>query len=275
MASKYTFGDTPKEKMVKLLGKNVALVIIIPFLIELGLALMMAALMAKSVKTNLKLTKTLNDYLKDGNKWKVHLVKEKIPNAFVIMGKHIFITTGLEKILTERELMAVMLHELHHLKNNDVLKTVIGKHSLGGILLGACALFGGAASVAVGLILYMIFGMAFINIMMNRLLGRRQEIKADNYAVKFGYADELVSALNKLEKVFNKLKAQMRQGKDCGKLCKLGEKINEKMDEHPPLKQRTEQILKKKETWAVAMTKPFTGIRKFLFKQFGVKKEAK
>lgn len=267
--------DKNKAEEYKIMGKMISLAVIIPFIMELGLILLMTSLMAKSAKKNVPLTNQLNKFLKDGNKWEVHVLKDKIPNAFVIMGKNVFITTALEKILTEREVMSIMLHEIYHLKNNDVLKTVIGKHSFGGILLGAVGILGGGVAFLISFLLYMMYGWVFTTVMMNRMLGRKQETNADNYAVKYGYADELVTSLNKLEKVFNKLKAKMNKGKECGKLCKLGEKIGAILDEHPPLKKRTEQILRKKETWAAGMNKSFTGMKQFLFKQFGVKNPQK
>ncbi len=247
---------------------GMGLTIIIPFLIQLSLAIFMTIQLSKSLKKNSKLTSHVKSFLKDGNDWQVYIMEDKIPNAFVVMGKSIFITSGLQKILSEREIMAVMLHEISHLKNNDSFKRIVSKSVLGSIVLASLSFVIGLPAMFLTILLYYLFANELSTIIINRTLGRHHETQADNFAVKHGYANELASALKKLEKVFKRLEAKF----ECDRFCQLLKKINESLGEHPPLKKRTENILKKKEIWVTAMKGSFVNIRKMLFKNFGVEK---
>ncbi|MBE9070622.1 M48 family metallopeptidase [Leptolyngbya cf. ectocarpi LEGE 11479] len=65
----------------------------------------------------------LSDDLKQRPKLQVHILDEPIPNAMVIPGGHVFVTTGLlADIETENELAFVLAHELGHFDNRDTLR---------------------------------------------------------------------------------------------------------------------------------------------------------
>ena len=96
------------------------------------------------------------------------------------------------------------------------------------------------------------------------MIGRRAENRADSYAVKYGYEKELISSLEKLEKMFNKTRPP------CTGLCKIIEKINRALDEHPPIKKRIENILKAKETWDQIKNKSVTALTKMFRSKFGI-----
>ena len=54
---------------------------------------------------------------------------------------------------------------------------------------------------------------------------------------------------------------------DCGKICQLSNKIGEAIDEHPPLKKRVENVLKKADKLkGVLKTMSFKKIRDFVMK---------
>ena len=55
----------------------------------------------------------------------IYILDETIPNAMVIPGGHIFVTTGLlEDIETENEIAFVLAHELGHHENRDTLRSL-------------------------------------------------------------------------------------------------------------------------------------------------------
>lgn len=67
----------------------------------------------------------LSDDLKQRPELKVHLLDEPTPNAMVIPGGYIFVTTGLlADIKTENELAFVLAHELGHYDNRDTLRSL-------------------------------------------------------------------------------------------------------------------------------------------------------
>jgi Zn-dependent protease with chaperone function len=82
--------------------------------------------------------------------------------------------------------------------------------------------------------------MSFLKIPLTLLLYRKHEYDADNYAIKAGYGKEIASSLSKLEKAYIKA----TQGHKCGVICKVIRRIEEAMDEHPPIRKRIEQALK-------------------------------
>lgn len=218
-------------------------------------------IMATKPMMDKKLTKKINDFLKS-TKWKVILIKEKSPNAFVMGPRLICVTSGLIKILNEREVMGVMLHEAWHVKDLHVYKQFMYKLPFFYLIT-----FLVISTVVVTGIPFLGYLMAFImyniyDIPYQIIMGRRHERAADSYAAKLGYGDELISALNKLEKWYrSKVKSQ-----PCGKVCQLTNKIGEAIDEHPPIKNRIENILKSKELAKLAMKKSYIKILKFIKK---------
>jgi len=254
---------------------NFMIGVLIPFVVNMSLAFTMLAALKGMTKPNKKLTNQLRQFMKDGNPWNVYIFKDELPNAFVIMGKSVFLTSGLLKIMTERETMAIMLHEISHLKNYDVVKSAAQSSVLTGLLYSVVAKKVGEFYMD-EIWLFLLIGIkVFSEIFVGRTYGRKAENRADSYAVQFGYGDDLVSALKKLDKLVQKIIAKEREKYPCGKLCQLSEKIDEFLDEHPPMKKRIETILKKKETWQQAARKNFAGMRNYLMKAFGVKNPKK
>jgi len=193
--------------------------------------------MINSLKTDKPLTDKINAILNSGNRWVVHRFPDKSPNAFALgMGRHVFVTDGLIKLLSERELEAVLLHEVHHNKNKDTYKQLAYKHSFF-YLIAFLALSTNSFPLA---ILVFLLLTRVNDIAHARLLGRRAEAKADRHAVEHGYAKDLISAL---EKIDNFVKQQMRK-KPCGKICQIERKLSEMIDEHPTTKKRVELILR-------------------------------
>lgn len=222
--------------------------------------LLITSALVKQIKVDPKQTKQLNNILK-GSKWVVHSYPEKSPNAFAIGGKHVFITTGLTKILNQKEIDAVLLHEVFHNKDLHIWKQFASDHSFFYLVVFV------SLSIAFSTGLFYLGAVAFVlsnslyRVLYNRLVGRKHEIKADEFAVKYGYGKELISALDKMEKIVQKMQSK----KYCGNLCQVERKISDAIDEHPPFKKRVEMILRKTdELGKVIKSKNFAKIKKFV-----------
>jgi Zn-dependent protease with chaperone function len=217
-------------------------------LINFASFLFSASTIKASVKVSRPLTKRLNSILKTRD-WKVHLVPDKDPNAFAIGGKHVFITTGARKFFTPKEIDAIMLHEAFHSKDYHIYKKMAYDYPLFYLIV--------TASIASGTVVgfpWLGFLSFLILIKISKIpyaitIGRRHERKADDFAVKYGYAKELISALKKLEKDYLRQMAKY----DCGTLCQLINKISNSIDEHPSVRKRIENILKKQRQLASAL----------------------
>jgi len=231
--------------------------------IQLALLLFQTGLFIRAAKpmTDKKLTKQINSFLKS-TKWKVIVIKEKAPNAFIMGPRIICITTALMKMLNKREVMGVMLHEAWHVKDLHVYKQFAYRAPLFALILmvvlaAALTPGGSAPAYLMALILFNTYEIPYSIIM-----GRRHERAADSYAAKMGYGDDLISALNKLEKWYkSKVKSQ-----PCGKVCQIINKIDRAIDEHPPIKNRIENILKSKELSKLIMKKSYIKIIQFVKK---------
>lgn len=156
----------------------------------------------------------------------VRVVDSPIPNAFAI-GKHtLVVSRALYETATEEELAGVMAHEFGHLHHGDsnklgialgvsivsmvvawvagmvaALMQAIGKifGSGGGEVGGFIALFGLLFSLfASFFLLFVKAGNGMLNLAM-LFVGRKQEYKADEFAVKAGFGAGLLSFLDKLK----------------------------------------------------------------------------
>jgi Zn-dependent protease with chaperone function len=220
----------------------VASVIIIK---ELIMFFLFVSGMSSTTKIDSSLSKELNDVTRPlGVKkdFKVHVVPSKVPNAFTPGGKHVYITSGLMKLLGPREVMAVLLHEVYHAIDKHVWKRMAAEFPMYYIAVPIAliaAVASGPLAPITGLLVFGIM-LAVLRIPIKVMIGRGQEMRSDNYAVKAGYGKDIAGALSKIEQMLKKMEA----GKACGKICKVINRIEEKMDEHPPLRDRIETALK-------------------------------
>jgi Zn-dependent protease with chaperone function len=243
---------------------------IIMFVVAIIVMFTMLFIFIKSSKRSKNLEKRINGILKDGKDWKVLVTEGLDPNAFCIIYNYIFVTKGLLKLLTEREVNAVMLHEAGHINNKDGFRRLGSQGALIAALVSAALALPATPAITA---IYMIFlsmqqaGLAYV--IMNRILGRKQELKADAFAVRYGYGNEMVSALKKLQNYSDKERAKQK----CGSFCRALHKVSEIMDEHPPVKERVEKVLKEKETWEASTHKSFKASKDFFMKKFRIKKD--
>ena len=142
---------------------------------------------------------------------KVFLIQEDAPNAFAT-GRNpanaaVAATTGLLRMLNERELRGVMAHELAHVKNRDILISTISATMAGaiGMLANFAMLFGGrggdgrSANPIAGLALAILAPMAAALIQM--AISRAREFEADRGGAEIsGDPQALASALQKIQR---------------------------------------------------------------------------
>lgn len=237
---------------------------------ELILFFIFVSTLAATTKIDHTLSKELQNILKPLGVKKdfvVHVVQSKAPNAFTPGGKHVYVTTGLIKLLNRREVMAVLLHEVFHAIDKHVWKRMAAEFPMYYITVPIAMLAATAAgplAPIVGMIVFMIT-LSVLRIPIKVMVGRGQEMRADNYAVKAGYGNEMVGALSKLERMLRKMEA----GRSCGKICKVINRIEEKMDEHPPLRKRIEKAMKDTELMKAVAKGKVTAITYKLKKMFG------
>jgi heat shock protein HtpX len=137
---------------------------------------------------------------------KVKVIEMDVPNAFATGRdpKHavVAVTTGIVNILNDRELTAVLAHELSHVKNRDILIGALAATMAGAItMIARMALwFGGSRdrdNVLAGLVLMILAPIAAFLIQM--AISRSREYAADRGAgILTNRPMDLVGALEKL-----------------------------------------------------------------------------
>ena len=143
---------------------------------------------------------------------KLYFVDTPIPNAFATgrNPKHavVAVTRGITEILNERELRAVIAHELGHVKNYDMLVSTIAAAVGGAIsILAEMAFWGGSlfggndddGGNPIGGIAMLILA-PFAAVMIQMAVSRSREFGADEHGAHLiGQGNDLASALQKLE----------------------------------------------------------------------------
>jgi heat shock protein HtpX len=140
---------------------------------------------------------------------RVYVIDEAAPNAFAT-GRNpehaaVAATTGIMRVLTDRELRGVMAHELAHVAHRDILLSTISATMAGAIsmLANFAMFFGGRdsegrpANPAVGLVVAMLAPLAAGLIQM--AISRAREFEADRGGAELcGDPRALASALQKI-----------------------------------------------------------------------------
>lgn len=142
---------------------------------------------------------------------RVYLINEDAPNAFAT-GRNpqhaaVAATTGILRVLSERELRGVMAHELAHVKHRDILISTISATMAGAIsmLANFAMIFGGRddegrpANPLVGLLVAILAPIAAGLIQM--AISRAREFEADRGGAEIsGDPQALASALDKIHR---------------------------------------------------------------------------
>ena len=143
---------------------------------------------------------------------KVYLIEEEAPNAFAT-GRNpehaaVAATTGILRVLTERELRGVMAHELAHVRHRDILISTVSATMAGAIsmLANFAMFFGGRNSEGrstnpiVGLLVMLLAPIAAGLIQM--AISRGREFEADRGGAEIsGEPQALASALQKIHRI--------------------------------------------------------------------------
>jgi heat shock protein HtpX len=142
---------------------------------------------------------------------KVYLIDEDAPNAFATgrnpQNAAVAATTGIVRVLSERELRGVMAHELAHVKHRDILISTISATMAGaiGMLANFGMLFGGRdeegrpANPIVGLMVAILAPIAAALIQM--AISRAREFEADRGGAELSRDPQaLASALQKIHR---------------------------------------------------------------------------
>ena len=142
---------------------------------------------------------------------RVYLIDEDAPNAFAT-GRNpanaaVAATTGIIRVLGERELRGVMAHELAHVKHRDILISTISATMAGaiGMLANFAMIFGGRsddgrpANPLAGLLVAILAPLAASLIQM--AISRAREFEADRGGAEIsGDPQALASALQKIHR---------------------------------------------------------------------------
>jgi len=235
----------------------------------------------KTGKEEKKLAKELAAIMDSNKRWTIISVMDKDPNAMTLGRNFIIITRGLYKLLNDDEVMAVILHEAGHNAGKHVGKSlaaygtfaVIAGQASGlfmattvGLIPVAAAIIAGPTIIFFGLLIFFIFLGKPIELY-KVTTGRKHEYFSDSYAVKYGYKDHLLSALKKTDKWAN---SEMKK-RPCGRECKLQIEMSEKMDEHPSIKDRVENIMNTKSQVLMKIMKSPSALKTFFYKELGIK----
>lgn len=165
-------------------------------------------------------------------------------NAFSDGTKHVFYTVPLENMCTERELLAVLIHEYGHYKEAHTSKYIMGEFLFSvvgeGIIIGALAVFMAAGfPIIIFQVLFQRMGIPAE--IYEQLFSKKHEFIADSYAKKFGYQDGLISFLKKLEVEEKRKYCRLLDENKCNeKLQKM-----HKWSTHPSNKDRVEKLMTK------------------------------
>jgi heat shock protein HtpX len=142
---------------------------------------------------------------------RVYLIEEDAPNAFAT-GRNpehaaVAATTGILRVLSERELRGVMAHELAHVRHRDILISTVSATMAGaiGMLANFAMLFGGRdsegrpANPIAGLLVMLLAPIAASLIQM--AISRGREFEADRGGAEIsGDPQALASALQKIQR---------------------------------------------------------------------------
>jgi len=224
----------------------------------------------KEVKSHSKIDPQLTDHFRKlmaeiepkrykKKNWTIRLIdnenKDNV-DVFTFGGDDIFISSKAKKILTEREIDAVLLHETGHILHLDTLVDDIADGALGTV--GLAVLFFVLKKLINIIPVAELFG--FICVFLTYLLtieapfsvrvaifSKRAEYKADSVAIRHGYGNDLANALLKIEREMKayakKNNIEIREDVPCTTtMCRLIKKVKNIFSSHPETEDRIRKM---------------------------------
>lgn len=189
---------------------------------------------------------------------KVYLIDDPAPNAFATgrdpRHAHVAATTGIVSLMSDRELEAVMAHEMGHVKNYDirVMMIVFGLVSAIGLIADAflrMMWFGGSDDSPphpIFLVLGIVAALLapFVAILVQAAVSRQREYLADaTGAMTTRDPEALASALEKLGSVGTGLRRQNSSTAHLFFASPLkGASLSKLFSTHPPIEQRVARL---------------------------------
>jgi heat shock protein HtpX len=189
---------------------------------------------------------------------KVYIIEDNAPNAFAT-GRdpnhaHVAATTGILELMSDRELQAVMAHEMGHVKNYDirVMMIVFGLVSAIGLIADAflrMMWFGGGDDspphpifIVLGVVAALVA--PFVAILVQAAISRQREYLADaSGALTTRDPEALASALEKLGSVGTGLKRQNSSTAHLFFASPLkGASLSKLFSTHPPIQERVNRL---------------------------------
>ena len=197
---------------------------------------------------------------------KVYIVDDKAPNAFATGRdpKHASVaaTTGLLDIMNDKELTAVMAHEMSHVKNYDIRVSMIvfGLVCVIGLIsdIGFRMMFYGSRrrddeGSPVGYILLLVVAVLspLVASVAQMAVSRQREYLADASAVNITrYPEGMIDALKKLQSHSQPMKSQNIAAESMYINNPLRKGFfNNLLSSHPPLEKRIERLEHGKKTF--------------------------
>ncbi|MBN1595062.1 zinc metalloprotease HtpX [candidate division FCPU426 bacterium] len=185
----------------------------------------------------------------------VKIIDESVPNAFAT-GRNphhavVAVTTGILAILNERELAAVLAHELTHVRNRDILIGAVAATMAGAIVMLArlAFFFGGSRDRNLFSMLIMLILAPVAAMLIQMAISRSREYAADRGAgLLTRRPADLVSALEKLHAVVKRQPMPAPAGADVTAHLFIVNPFTLRglaslFSTHPSLEQRAERLL--------------------------------
>ena len=187
---------------------------------------------------------------------RVFLVQNESPNAFAT-GRNpskavVAVTTGIQRILSDRELKAVVAHEIGHVKNRDILigsiaATIAGAISYLQMVVLWGSLLGGRNRGGMIAILATVIG-ALAAAIIQMAISRTREYQADKSGAEYiNDPDALASALMKLHNGVQMRPMEPTPGAEATSALYImhpfrGGGLGNLFSTHPPIEERVKRL---------------------------------